>query len=457
MPDNFYSLSQITEHLQKLIAKTYSREYWIKAEIAKLNYYPKSGHCYPDLVEKNEAGVKAQIRGIIWNSAYNRIQAALTKETGNALSDGMEILFKARIDYSPVHGLALHISEVDTHYALGKMAAEKLKSIRLLKEKGYFFNNKSLAFPLLPKRIAIISVSTSKGYHDFMNILKTNSRGYRFFTMLFPAILQGEVAINSIIQQLERIRRVKHYFDLVAIIRGGGGDVGLSCYNDFELAKTVATFPLPVISGIGHSTNETVVELVSHKNTITPTDLAYLLQQKFDNLAVGLQESQRIIIESSQNLLLDNSLNITNLGRRVKIQQKSLLSNNMLVLNNLEYNLNKYSLTFLPGKKNTLRDISVKLSYLEKSKFGKEKEALTYLKERLINRQKQRIIMEGNHLNHLSEKLNILNPVNVLRKGFSITRLDGKSLKDKKALKAGMIIETELSEGKIESKINKIK
>ena len=147
MPDNFYSLSQITEHLQKLIAKTYSREYWIKAEIAKLNYYPKSGHCYPDLVEKNESGVKAQIRAIIWNSAYNRIQTELQKATGNALSDGMEILFKARIDYSPVHGLALHITDVDTNYALGKMAAEKLKSIRLLKEKGFFFNNKSLALP----------------------------------------------------------------------------------------------------------------------------------------------------------------------------------------------------------------------------------------------------------------------------------------------------------------------
>jgi len=457
MPDNFYSLSQITEHLQKLIAKTYSREYWIKAEIAKLNYYPKSGHCYPDLVEKNKSGVKAQIRAIIWNSAYNRIQSELQKATGNALSDGMEILFKARIDYSPVHGLALHITDVDTNYALGKMAAEKLKSIRLLKEKGFFFNNKSLSFPLLPKRIAIISVSTSKGYHDFMNILKTNSRGYRFFTMLFPAILQGDMAIESITKQLERIRRVKHHFDLVAIIRGGGGDVGLSCYNNYELAKTVATFPLPIISGIGHSTNETVVELISHKNSITPTDLAYLLQQKFDNLSVNLQESERIIIESSRNKISENSKTIANLGQRLKLQQKSLFDANMVHLTALTHGLKKYSLTFIPRKINNLREISLKISYLEKSKTGEARKSLLRHQERLDNRLSQRIKTESNHLIHLSEKLNILDPVNVLKKGFSITRFQGKAVTNTQEIKIGSLIETEFSEGKIESKINKIK
>ncbi len=457
MPDNFYSLSQITEHLKKLIAKTYSREYWIKAEIAKLNYYPKSGHCYPDLVEKNESGVKAQIRAIIWNSAYNRIQTELQKATGNALSDGMEILFKARIDYSPVHGLALHITDVDTNYALGKMAAEKLKSIRLLKEKGFFFNNKSLAFPLLPKRIAIISVSTSKGYHDFMNILKTNTRGYRFFTLLFPAILQGDVAIESITKQLERIRRVKHHFDLVAIIRGGGGDVGLSCYNNYELAKTVATFPLPIISGIGHSTNETVVELVSHKNSITPTDLAYLLQQKFDNISVNLQESERIIIESYRNKISENSKTIANLGQRLKLQQKSLFDANMIHLTALAHGLKKYSLTFIPRKKNNLREISLKISYFEKSKTGEARKSLLRHQERLDNRLSQRIKTESNHLIHLSEKLKILDPVNVLKKGFSITRFHGKAVDNTQEMKIGSLIETEFSEGKIESKINKIK
>ena len=270
MPANYYTLSQITEHLQKLLRKTYVREYWIKAEVVRLNYYPKSGHCYPDLVEKNENGVKAQIRAIIWNSTFVNINRKFREETGRELSDGMEILFRAKIDYSPVHGLALHISDIDPGFSLGKMAAEKLNTIRRLKKEGLFYKNKSLPFPVLPKRIAVISVETSKGYHDFSKILRDNSRGYRFFVMLFPAILQGDVAIESIGKQLDRIRSVAHHFDLAAIIRGGGGDVGLDCYNSYELASAVADFPLPVVSGIGHSTNETVVEMVSYLTPLHP-------------------------------------------------------------------------------------------------------------------------------------------------------------------------------------------
>jgi len=209
MPENFYSLSQITEHLQKLLKKTYSNEYWIKAEIAKLNYYPKSGHCYPDLVEKNDEGIKAQIRGIIWNSTLLNIQSKFLEATGSELSDGMEILFKASLDYNPVHGLSLHISDIDANYSLGKMAAEKLKSIQRLKNEDFFFLNKALKFPMLPKRIAIISVETSKGFHDFKNIIDNNSRGYKFYYLLFPAILQGDVAVDSIIKQLARIEKVK--------------------------------------------------------------------------------------------------------------------------------------------------------------------------------------------------------------------------------------------------------
>jgi len=310
---------------------------------------------------------------------------------------------------------------------------------------------------LLPKRIAIISVSTSKGYHDFMNIIHSNTRGYHFFTMLFPAILQGDVAIDSIIQQLERIRRVKHYFDLVAIIRGGGGDVGLSCYNNYELAKAVATFPLPIISGIGHSTNETVVEMVSHRNTITPTDLAYLLQQKFDNLAVKLQDSQRIIMDSLQDILDANQQNLSSLAQRLKLQQKNILENNMLNLNNLNYDLKKYATAFIPKKKTNLRELSLKINFLNQTRIGSAKDELQHKQDKLNNLIKYKVQMEINHLNHLNEKIDILNPVNVLKKGFTITRFEGKVLKNASKLEVGALLETEFSEGKAESKINKIK
>jgi len=457
MPEKFYSLSQITEHLQKLLKKTYSNEYWIKAEIAKLNYYPKSGHCYPDLVEKNDEGIKAQIRGIIWNSTLLNIQSKFLEATGSELSDGMEILFKASLDYNPVHGLSLHISDIDANYSLGKMAAEKLKSIQRLKNEDFFFLNKALKFPMLPKRIAIISVETSKGFHDFKNIIDNNSRGYKFYYLLFPAILQGDVAVDSIIKQLARIEKVKDYFDIVAIIRGGGGDVGLSCYNDYNLAKAVSTFPLPIVSGIGHSTNETVVEMVSNLNTITPTDLAYLLQQKFDNIAVRLDEIGRKVVNNSAEYFAINNSFIKSLALRLKIQQKNFIDNNMLKLNNLKYDLSKYSRKFIPMKLEAIQDLIIIIETAHRRKISIEKDIIQRKERELIEDKSNFLIKEANKIRHLEKVIKILDPINILRKGFSISRINGKALKSSDKIEVGNILETELSEGKLESKIHKIK
>jgi len=325
IPSKYYSLSQLANSLQSVIRRTYDRQYWIKAEIAKLNFYPKSGHCYPDLVEKDGGKVLAQMRAIIWSRDYFRINADFVKKTGNALADGMEILFKAKLEYNPTHGFSLMISDVSAEFVLGKMALEKKQNLQRLKKEGLFYRNKELKFPILPKRIAIISVETSKGFHDFINIIENNSRGYKFFWMLFPALLQGDGAIQSIQQQLEQIRRVKHHFDLVAIIRGGGGDVGLSCYDNYDLASMVANFDLPIISGIGHSTNETLVEMVAHYNPITPTDLAYFLQQKFDNLAVAIEEFNQRIVQHSRESLADMNAYLEELPRRIQMQSRERL------------------------------------------------------------------------------------------------------------------------------------
>src|SRR5690606_24767693 len=161
----------------------------------------------------------------------------------------------------------------------------------------------SLPFALLPQRIAIISVESSKGYADFTHIIEQNPWGYKFFHYLFPSLLQGDNASQSIINQLHRIEKVSHHFDVVAVVRGGGGDVGLSCFNDFALARQIATFPLPVITGIGHATNETVVEMISFFNAITPTKLAEFLIQRFHNFANPVEEAQRKIVDRCRNVL----------------------------------------------------------------------------------------------------------------------------------------------------------
>ncbi|MCZ2339245.1 MAG: exodeoxyribonuclease VII large subunit, partial [Chitinophagales bacterium] len=207
----------------------------MKAELYKLNYFPKSGHCYPELLEKRDEKIVARIDGMIWRDDYLKIDKSFINTTGENLKDGITILFKAGVEYHPINGLKLHIREIDPNFTLGELARQKNACIQKLKDEGLFDRNRNLPLPVLPKRLAIISVETSKGYRDVMDVLEGNEYKYVFITSLFPALLQGDTAIASILGQLQNIERRQSEFDLVLIIRGGGGDVGLSCFDDYKL------------------------------------------------------------------------------------------------------------------------------------------------------------------------------------------------------------------------------
>jgi exodeoxyribonuclease VII large subunit len=298
-----FSLREVALEIQQSIQERHSDRVWVKAEMNKLNLYPHSGHCYPELVEKHDGRVIAQMRANLWKDDYNRINRTFLEILKEPLREGITILFEAKVTFDPVYGLALRIFDIDPSFSLGELERERRQAIAALKKEGIFDRNRETFFPLLPQRIAVISVETSKGYADFTKVIGENPWGYRFFLMLFPALLQGDQAAEQIIAQLGRIRRVEHHFDAVAIIRGGGGDVGLSCYNNLELAREVALFPLPVLTGIGHSTNETVTELVAYRNAITPTELADLLIQRFHNFSVPVKEAERTIGTIAMHLL----------------------------------------------------------------------------------------------------------------------------------------------------------
>ncbi len=280
------SLLEVTRSIQATLNEQFAAPLWIKAEMNKLNLYPQSGHCYPELLEKQNGKIIAQMRANLWRDDYSRVNAAFLRVLREPLKDGINILFLGKVSYDPVYGLSLRIMDIDPSYSLGELEKEKLLTIERLKKERIFDQNKQLRLPMLPQRIAIISADTSKGLADFTKVIDGNPWGYKFFCMLFPALLQGDQASGQIVAQLDRISRVKHHFDVVAIIRGGGGDIGLSCYNNYELAKTIARFPIPVMTGIGHSTNETVSEMVAYTNAITPTELADFLIQQFHNFSV---------------------------------------------------------------------------------------------------------------------------------------------------------------------------
>ena len=204
-----FTLLEVTRSIKKTYSERYKDAYWIRAELNKLNFYKQSGHCFPELVEKQEGRVVAQMRSTIWSDDYIRINKKFLNVLNEPLKDGIKILFLANISFDPTFGLSLHITDIDPAYTLGDLEREKQETIIRLQKENLFNKNKTLKLPLLPQRIAIISDVTSKGYADFIKIIETNTRGYRFFHMLFPSLLQGEKAIPAMINQLKRIRKVR--------------------------------------------------------------------------------------------------------------------------------------------------------------------------------------------------------------------------------------------------------
>jgi exodeoxyribonuclease VII large subunit len=415
----------------------------------QLNHYPQSGHCYPDLVEKKDGKLVAEMRSTIWKDDFQRINDNFLNVLHESLKNGIKILFCAKISFNPVYGLSLRILDIDPSWSLGELEKEKQETIDRLRKEGLFHRNKSLMLPLLPKRIAVISVQTSKGYADFCKIINGNEWGYSFFHMLFPALLQGESAVNSIVFQMERIRRIKHHFDAVAVIRGGGGDVGLACYNHYELASAIAQFPLPVITGIGHSTNETVTEMVAFRNTITPTELADYLLQQFHNFSVPLKKAHETIIGKANSLLQHQKTTLLNTVRYFKsvagnrlvkssyeIQQevKALQQQSGFFLHQRWEHLSNQRLMIQKGSVLILRSGSKKLEVTAKNGFSGILNFIHLLQNEIIRNEKN---------------VDLMDPVNVLKRGYSITIAGGKVLKTVDEAAKGTTLRTILADGTI--------
>lgn len=446
-----FSLSEVSQSIRKTIAERYSSSFWVRAELNKLNYYKHSGHCYPELVEKSEGKVVAQFRSTLWREDYFRVNQQFLQILHEPLQDGIKVLLEVRIVYDAVHGLSLSIQDVDPTFTLGDLEREKQESIFQLKQQNLYYKNRTLQLPLLPKRIAIISVETSKGYSDFMQVISQNEWNYKFFTMLFPAVLQGEKAVVAIQHQLKKIEQVKHHFDVVAIVRGGGGDVGLSCYNHIDLASSICNFPLPVVTGIGHSTNETVTELVAHYNAITPTKLAEFFLQHFHNFAIPIQKAKESIQQRSADLLLNTEEDFRNTIRQFKnaceslqrFQQRDLFYQRNLLKDKLISRIEK--------ERGELNHVKVSLSNLTRQASKEASTSLSLLKVQLSGLANSCLQQHQLKLQHSEHQIELLKPEQVLKRGYSITRIRGKSVQQVQDVNSGDEIETVIYNGKLKS------
>jgi exodeoxyribonuclease VII large subunit len=384
--------------------------YWVMAEISEIkeNY---NGHCYLELVEKHpdEVSIRSRVKAVIWSSRFRFIRSFFENSAGESLRVGLRILIRVKIEYHEIYGLSLVINDIDPAFTIGEMALKRQQILKRLEGEGVITMNRDLEFPVLPQRIAIISSANAAGFTDFMKHLQGNSYGYVFYASLFETPMQGKEMEAGIIKALERIAIHPDKFDLAVIIRGGGSQTDLSWFDNYNIAFYVTQFPLPVITGIGHDKDLSVTDIVAHRSLKTPTAVADFLiecmisaENHLTDLGSEITDRSRLMIEESKSRIETARLRIIHSARNLL-----LLSNNSIIRK--KENLSGYS-------KNKLGIIITRVTGFENS-------------------------------------LKILDPVNVLKRGYTITSIDGNILKKSNKLKKGDIIDTRFSDGSINSKI----
>lgn len=326
-----YSLSELCSWIQEAVATDLPDRYWVRAEIASMSV---RGHCYIELVEKAENGtLAAKVRATCWSNVYGLLSAYFQQETGQTLHMGLQVLLEVSVEFHAVYGLSLNIWNIDPTYTMGDLAKQRQATIRQLTEDGVMELQRALELPSLVRRVAVVSSADAAGYGDFCDQLQHNRFGFKFHTQLYPAVMQGDTAARSIIQSLSAIAEQEEEWDVVVIIRGGGATTDLQCFDDYVLASHCAQFPLPIVAGIGHTRDVSVVDMVVHTSVKTPTAAAeWLIErvaeqvERVNGLLLRLQRATQVAVMKEKNRLLLFQQRMHSATQRLLSQERSKLA-----------------------------------------------------------------------------------------------------------------------------------
>ncbi len=302
---DFISLFDLNHRVRQVLKEQFAEPLWIAAEIASV-LENRSGHCYLELVDKHagEENPVAVAKGTIWSFTYRMLKPYFETTTGRHLEKGMKVLIQAEVVFHELYGFSLNIKDIDPTFTIGDIERKRREIIGHLEEEGIIDMNRNLELPLLPKNVAVISSPTAAGLGDFLDQLQNNSYGYKFHVKLFPAVMQGERTTESVIAALDRIYEYEELFDVVVIIRGGGAQADLGSFDTYDMAANVAQFPLPVIAGIGHERDETIVDRVAFVRVKTPTAAAAFLIERFQEFEVRLEELKEDFLAEANDLIV---------------------------------------------------------------------------------------------------------------------------------------------------------
>lgn len=404
------TLQQLNQQVASVIHATFDEPVWITAELSDVRV-ANNGHCYMQLVEKDpkRGTMLAFANAHIWSNRWWLIRDSFQQQTGQAFQSGLKVLLLVEVTMHEAYGYSLNILDVDPTYTLGEMARRRMEILAQLKQDGVIDMNRELPFPALPQRIAIISAEGAAGYGDFCHQLHDNEWGLCFYTHLFPAIMQGQQTESSVISALERIALYEDLFDVVVIIRGGGASADLASFDSYELALNIANFPLPVITGIGHDRDQTVLDHVAHTSVKTPTAAAALLIDTLSQQLSALQQLQEDIIDNT----------------RGRIEQEQLRLHRMI---------------------NLVRGTHIAL--------GQQINRLTLTAERIKFLSTQRLQNDQQKLSYIERTIQMAQPDNLLKRGFSITRINGHAVRSVSEVPPGAELQIQTADGVITAREN---
>lgn len=428
---NSLSLYELNNLVRSTLEMTMCDEYWVHAEISELR---ENRHCYLEFAQKDALGngLVAKARGQVWANRWVMLRSHFERTTGQRLCVGMQVLVKVEVTFHELYGYSLNVVDIDPTYTLGDIARRRKEIMDKIRAEGIADMNKELPLPRLIQRIAVISAATAAGYGDFSNQLHNNARGLAFVTRLFPATMQGNEVESSIVNALNEIAAEQDDWDVVVIIRGGGATTDLAGFDSLVLAENVAQFPLPIITGIGHERDDTIIDMVSHTRVKTPTAAAeFLIHHQEEELDYVNALADRIIknglakIANEKTRLQTITSKMPSLYKAYKAGEEARLDRKLSIIQN-----------------NILQNVQRKLNTT-----AMREQQLKLYTSALLNK-------EHNRLDILENKIKNASPERILKLGFTITRINGKAVKDATLLHKGDMIETEFAQGKVKSTVS---
>lgn len=402
------SLLELNALVRRSLEQCLPDEYWIQAELSDLRSNT-TGHCYLEFVQKDPRSnsLIAKARGMIWNNIYRLLKPYFEETTGQLFTSGIKVLVKVTVQFHELYGYSLTVLDIDPTYTIGDMARRRREILLQLEADGVLTLNKELEMPVLPQRIAVVSSATAAGYGDFCHQLRHNSGGFFFYAELFPALMQGNQVEESVLAALDRINARLSEFDVVVIIRGGGATSDLSGFDTYLLAAACAQFPIPVITGIGHERDDTVLDSVAHTRVKTPTAAAELLIHRVTEAAEHLDELSARVQQGAYAMLEQGRRKLATMQTRIPTLVHRKLSDARFALLSAQRDLSQAISTFLSG-------------------------------------QHHRLAL-------LHQRIEDASPEKLLSRGYSITLKDGKAVTDASLLQPGDLLTTRLLKGEVHS------